>query len=764
MFVLVSPYTIPIDHFFKICEQAAELSANAAKITAAPLPPSSPGQLARRSLQELAQNAPLLSPEMIQWAQSAAKAWQQSATASSSSSPALNPHLLAATAAQFPLLANMTRMPQLTPESMKAAQDFMRTTARSFIETHQLSNAIDAAVSSLNFTDYRIPASHAAARNLRRLLHDDDGGDDNGNSGSTNAQRIFAALDQLRSGVGAAIGGPAKDVTYYETDVYLSKSSSDTTSAATTQRRRLSSSGSSTGGGDVSLLAADLHRRVQQALTDLYKLNKNGGGAVISSDQVKTQLSARALGLKQQYDVLKFRLQNAARATQKRRLLSVDDDKDTEDTDGEFYYEDEEREEHEQGDEEEQLNTSPPRSSAATMIIIVQPTDTASSLSFMDDVIGFLFDTLHTTVRGGDVREGDEEDPMTWWWGKQEDEAVEENGIEPGDGGSSISTSARRRRRHMLSADGAEQQEHSSLLINNDAYGGTYEQYDEDALDNQWLWGMPETNALPQGEEEEDDEDDWLTSETAIFEEAVLRYADEANENDLIDLVVRLAAPSSQNEDGNSSGGISLALLQILADPQAATVAELLKEMSSQAPGSEISVTRRQEYKIPRFAIFGPAVTSGFHQSSAVKAQIPRASQSLSGGASSNRVIQSKVDVVVGPLRGPTFHPRQGGDVESAFPSRGVDARWWGVVLGVGALGLLFVASGLAAIRSSSSSDFSDDSVHGMMMVRGGVGVGAGGGGGGEKVTVVGNANSKEKSSSSTCTMKVAKKTSSLPA
>ena len=83
------------------------------------------------------------------------------------------------------------------------------------------------------------------------------------------------------------------------------------------------------------------------------------------------------------------------------------------------------------------------------------------------------------------------------------------------------------------------------------------------------------------------------------------------------------------------------------------------------------------------------------------------------------------VDMVVAPLRGPKPH------TERDIPG-GMDARWWGVVLGLGGLGLLLVgAAAVAAMKSPESSlqgRGGEDSIHG----------GGRGGGGGAAAAVKG--------------------------
>jgi hypothetical protein len=89
----------------------------------------------------------------------------------------------------------------------------------------------------------------------------------------------------------------------------------------------------------------------------------------------------------------------------------------------------------------------------------------------------------------------------------------------------------------------------------------------------------------------------------------------------------------------------------------------------------------------PRFAVFGPSALADAAQASGAP-----------GGAAARRPARARAaDAVLAPLgaaaRAPARHQ------EGAAALGGVDARWWGVALGLGALGMLLVGTSLAALK-----------------------------------------------------------------
>lgn len=550
----------------------------------------------------------------------------------------------AGTANLFPNynLTNLLNVPRLTPEALKGISEFINTTAKSLFLENSLSSMLESAMKNQNFSQFRIKPSQissaAFGRQLRQVTEEPE--KHKPVVVEVTSADLVAALDQMMAAA-VAIGGPQGTI-----DV-----SSSPTEAASARRRMLS-----TTTPDISTIAVQLQKRAADAAATFKELRN---GAIVAREQAQKELAARAAGLKSRYDSLQARIQAAFQNSQ-RRLLQEDDASADE---GGFSPRSGER-----------------PAGGTTMIIVMQPADTAASMNFIEDVLGFLMDTVRSSVV---PPEYNEEDDASWADGEYfefepaaEDAWGEEPSEEPyfedaseidfeNDGSEELLDRSRRR---MLSSTLNAASQDANKADSSVTKGLDYE-YDFDAAyagEDEWLWAT--------GDE------DWMSSEASL-EEAVLRYADEANESELLDLVVRLVAPTQE-------GGISPALMHILADPQGSSVAQLLKELAAGPAGSELSVAKYGA-EMPRFTVFGPSVQSGFGLAAAVGAHVSRPELAGQDGSGNDK----RVDMVVGPLRGPK--PHRDRDVPS-----GMDARWLGMVLGLGGLGLLLTGAALAAMRT----------------------------------------------------------------
>jgi hypothetical protein len=108
--------------------------------------------------------------------------------------------------------------------------------------------------------------------------------------------------------------------------------------------------------------------------------------------------------------------------------------------------------------------------------------------------------------------------------------------------------------------------------------------------------------------------------------------------------------------------------------------------LAAEPNGGELRVESKQ---LPRFSLFGSsALTRAPHASADDGA-------AAAAAAAADRE-HRKVDVILVPLsaaaKGPARH-------EGAPNPTGFDARWWGVALSLGALGLLMVGASLAALK-----------------------------------------------------------------
>jgi hypothetical protein len=592
---------------------------------------------------------------------------------------------------------------------------------------------------SKSFTKYRIkaPATGPTASKTRRLQQAVNEKENSESSVEVTAEDVLKALQQLQRAAketvgGGGGGGPASNVDLKFLD-------SNTQNSANMKRRLLSSVTSS---GDINAFATQLQQQVKDAVATWQRLDN---GAVISNEEVKAYLASRAAGLKQRYGNLKTRFDAAVAASTtaagkstKRRLLEENDNNSKSaaaapapEMEEDFFNNDSTR--------------SPFGYTTSTVVVLMTPADAEASTAFIDDVLNFLMDTLTASRITPDsstayftpnqdfgvnmpMYRPDESGnyfssmfdgiPAT-----ENEERVEENDAVlkflmesvtaaaargPENHGTAMGMEfpsnippsktqqgvvADRRRRQLLGLGSTTASSSSSSDYDQ------LENNEDDFLDNayadeeSWLWVA-------------DDDDDWMSPEASI-EEAVLKYADEANESELLDLVVKLVAPVNENGEG-----ISPALLEILLDPNNASVAQLLKELAAGPGGGEISVAKQgsgTERIPPRFAVFGPSVVAGFGQAAAVGAHLPRhipATQQRDSNNGNGKM----VDMVVAPLRGPKPH------TERDIPG-GMDARWWGVVLGLGGLGLLLVgAAAVAAMKSPESSiqgRGGEDSIHG---------------------------------------------------
>ncbi len=580
---------------------------------------------------------------------------------------------------------------------------------------------------SKSFTKYRIKAptgpSTVNTRRLHQVLNDKEILSES-SSVEVTAADVAKALQQLQQAaeaVGAeSVGGPVESVN-------LQLFSDDSKQHATSLKRRLLSSAN----GDINAFATQLQQQVQEAVALWHRLDN---GVEISSEEVKTYLAARATGLRQRFENLKSRFEAAANAaktstsgsTQRRVLQSHNKTPEAATTATatpaapapEV--------------EEEIFDLSPVSYSTSTVLILMTPADAEDSTTFIDDVLNFLMDTLTASSiapadyssafslpqafgLGVPMYRPDESDDRYFrqmyggsplaedYEGEESDELLKLLM------GSVTGAAARGPEQHSTAMEmefsNDSQPEPSTETLPVDAAvakgvlldrrrqllsheSSAYDQeFNDDVLDKEyekeesWLWVAGD--------------DDWMSPEASI-EEAV-------------DLVVKLVAPVDKNGEG-----ISPALLEILLDPANASVAQLLKELAAGPTGGEIGVAKQSEpgkaIIPPRFAVFGPSVASGFGQAAAVGAHLPRPPQTQQRDSNNNAGNGKMVDMVVAPLRGPKPH------TERDVPS-GMDARWWGVVLGLGGLGLLVLGAAAVAVMKSPS-EFSqlrngDDSVHG---------------------------------------------------
>ena len=550
-------------------------------------------------------------------------------------------------------LTNLFNVPPLTPEALKGIRDLINSTAKSLSIQNSISNMMESAMQKRDFSQFRIQPFQLNAAAIGRQLRQIDEKPQKQQEVlvEVTAADLVAALDKIMSAA-ATIGCPKGTL----------EVSSSHTELASSKRRLLTTTQS-----DISTIAAQLQKQAADAAAT-FKEYRNG--AIVAREQAQKELAARATGLRTRYEALKARIEAASQNSSHRRLLQEDDV--IGDEDGSF-----------QGPP----HSRPKAAGGTTMIIVMQPADSAASMNFIEDVLGFLMDIVRASVVPGEYSSEEEdawadgeyfefepavEDVDAW----EEDSTYPAEEAYPENSASDLSNNEPSsedgsdelldRRRRMLSSN-------LNTKANTAQGSGTGEkvadyEYDEDAAyaeEDEWLWAT--------GDE------DWMSSEASL-EEAVLRYADEANESEILDLVVRLVSPTQE-------GGISPALMHILADPQGSSVAQLLKELAAGPAGSELSVAK-YDAEMPRFAVFGPSVQYGFSQAAAVGAHVSRphpAGQDANGNP-------KVVDMMVGPLRGPKPH------TDRDLPS-GMDARWWGVVLGLGGLGLLLVGAALAAMR-----------------------------------------------------------------
>ena len=658
---------------------------------------ASPSHSTRRRLQQLAQNVLLASPEMVAWMEKAAKAWQaQGGVQGFMQKNGINPAAFrpnqAATAATVASslsaspfasslsgLANSFSVPTLPPEALKSISAFIDAASKGLKIESSIGSAVEKAMDGMSLSNFRItPASLAHGRRLRQAAveNDDTAAAKKGASKPTVVADLIGAMESLAA-AGPLLEGPGSSV-----KLPLPADTIDAASA----RRLLSTPEDD----DFNSIATQLQRQVGEAVASLKSLGSKGGGAIVPA-----QLTARAAGLKERYNSLKTSIETASTKAQ-RRLLQEDGD------DGGDSF---------SSDEAEQLENPPyshsQGSPTKTMIIVMQTEDIAASTAFIHDILGFLSESIHSAMmpppaalqrnrRSMDAPEEgeyladelEEEDASSGYYYEVEmvdyaaqDENNEDESsrrrrllsspsLQSSASSSSSSSSAVTppQKPASSSSSAVTPQKPASSSSSSDSFSYDYE-YDLDAVyaeEDAWMWAA--------GDE------DWMSSEASV-EEAVLRYVDEANETELIDLVVRLAAPLEE-------GGISPALLQILSDPQGRSVADLLKELAASPAGSELNVANRGS-EVPRFAIFGPSAMTGFNKAAAVGAHKARPQQDARDG--SGKV----VEMVVTPLRGPRAH------TDRDSPNGGMDARWWGVTLGLGSLCLFLIgASAVAALQT----------------------------------------------------------------
>lgn len=294
----------------------------------------------------------------------------------------------------------------------------------------------------------------------------------------------------------------------------------------------------------------------------------------------------------------------------------------------------------------------------ATMVVLMGPHDVKENAAFVQDALGFLMEMLNTSYQ-----------PMSTASSSYDTTFGQPSFVRSTPAVEGFSADAQQEpplpiasQRRLTSA---------SKTVSNKKYTdiyGEYGHYDPygynlDAAyqdDMAWMWSSAG--------------DEWATDKATV-EEAIMAYApDHPEETSVAELVIRLMTPSA-------SGAVSPALINLVSDPEKTSLAALLDELSQSPPGSEIEVRNHAE-ELPRFAVFGPSAISDASQAGTAQTR-PKGTQE------SGRVSE----MVVVPMRGPAPHTGQSGPTA-------MDARWLGVVLGMGGLGLLLVGAALAAMRS----------------------------------------------------------------
>lgn len=240
---------------------------------------------------------------------------------------------------------------------------------------------------------------------------------------------------------------------------------------------------------------------------------------------------------------------------------------------------------------------------------------------------------------------------------------------------------AQRKRRQLLS--GIDENEIGDARDDN-YYYEEFEQdnvYDDgydglDANDDAWMWG---------------NDNQWADGYVDEAEEGLNYGVEPADQMpSSMELVIRLLTP-------NENGVVSPELIKLLSDPEGATLAQVLAEMSMAPAGSELVLSNAapttkdgsmEQVTGPRMPLFGPSIKVGPAQ--AASSMPP--SQSLEEERRKAQR-QAVAEFVIKPLKGPTAH-----NTEDPAPKM-MDARWWGVALGLGGLGLLLVAASLTGMK-----------------------------------------------------------------
>jgi len=211
---------------------------------------------------------------------------------------------------------------------------------------------------------------------------------------------------------------------------------------------------------------------------------------------------------------------------------------------------------------------------------------------------------------------------------------------------------------------------------------GDYD-YDIDAAyaeDDAWLWEIEEQDVPPAG----------LLDNRSKLEEALLGF--QSGPEGILELVVSMNAPVEE-------GGIPPALLHLLADPYESSLAELLELLSSPGYGGatmRIDPNTAIDAKVPRFAVFGPASVNADSDYIASSASSAMGAMTARERLKKERMDTRISDLIVVPLGSAAKAPIPHSHTDSPT---GMDARWWGVVLSLGALGLLLVGVSLAALK-----------------------------------------------------------------
>lgn len=361
----------------------------------------------------------------------------------------------------------------------------------------------------------------------------------------------------------------------------------------------------------------------------------------------ENDVAAKATGLKKRFEDLQTRIKSHFEGSH-RHLLS-------------------EKLNHEPAPEEAASGNSlyvMPPVTKTTVVMLMPQREFNDSAAYVQDVLGFLTNFISsafaplspvTTTRQGFSLERPHSTRRVPHPPAQEDAAI----------------AVQRRKRQLLSRT-----EEYINGGNNDKY--YYEEFEQDdaydgydAEDDAWMWG--------------NDDNEWVNGQVE-GDEAL--YSETPTMPSSMELVIRLLTPTE-------NGVVSPELINLLSDPEGATLAQVLTEMSMAPAGSELVFSNSPAKDVsseatgPRLPLFGPSVKVGPAQS----ASSISSSQSLEEERRKAAQRQAVAELVIKPLKGPTTH--NNGDSTPIL----MDARWWGVALGLGGMGLLLVATALSGMK-----------------------------------------------------------------